>query len=181
MYKFKSRRSVLEKARPIKLILLDVDGVLTDGSITYGRFSENGEPVEIKTFDVHDGYGIVQAIEKGIKVGIITARNSKIVQLRAEELGITDVYQGSFNKLDAYDDITTKYKVNDNEVAYMGDDLFDVPVLMKVGLSAAPASARPEVKRRVDYVTTAEGGRGAVREFIDLIFKAKGISDEQEG
>ncbi len=175
MYKFRSKKSVLEKARLIKLILLDVDGVMTDGDITYGTLSDDGEPVEIKSFDVHDGYGIVQAIQKGINVGIITARNSKLVQLRAEELGIKDVYQGSFNKLGAYDDVRKKYGVEENETAYMGDDLFDMPVLEKVGLSAAPASARPEVKRKVDYITNAPGGKGAVREFIDLIFKAKGF------
>ncbi len=174
MYKFKSKKSVLEKARLIKLILLDVDGVMTDGDITYGTLRTDDEPVEIKSFDVHDGYGIVQAIQKGINVGIITARNSKLVQLRAEELGIMDVYQGSFNKLGAYDDVRKKYGVEEYETAYMGDDLFDMPVLEKVGLSAAPSSARPEVKRKVDYITNAPGGKGAVREFIDLIFKAKG-------
>ncbi len=175
MYKFRSKKSVLEKSRLIKLILLDVDGVMTDGDITYGNLTDSDEPVEIKSFDVHDGYGVVQAIEKGINVGIITARNSKIVQLRAQELGITDVYQGSFNKIDSYEDIRKKYGVAEHETAYMGDDLFDLPVLEKVGLSAAPSTARPEVKRRVDYITKAPGGRGAVREFIDLIFKAKGF------
>lgn len=175
MYTFRSKKSVLEKARLIKLILLDVDGVMTDGDITYGTLNDDDEPVEIKSFDVHDGYGIVQAIQQGIHVGIITARNSKLVQRRAEELGIKDVYQGSFNKLRAYVDVRKKYGVEENEIAYMGDDLFDMPVLEKVGLSAAPASARPEVKRKVDFITTAPGGKGAVREFIDLIFKAKGF------
>jgi len=175
MYKFRSKKTVLEKARNIKLILLDVDGVLTDGAITYGKITDEDEPVEIKSFDVHDGYGVVQAFEKGMYVGIITARNSKLVQLRASELGIKDVYQGSFNKVDAYEDVKKKYNVDDSEVAYMGDDLFDIPVLLKVGVSAAPVSARPEVKRKVDYITKAPGGKGAVREFIDLIFKAKGF------
>ncbi len=175
MYKFRSKQTVFEKARQVKLILLDVDGVLTNGDITYGKLNDDGDPVEIKTFDVHDGYGIVQAFEKGLTVGIITARNSKVVQLRAEELGITDVYQGSFNKIDAYEDVKKKYAVSDNEVAYMGDDLFDLPVLQRAGLSAAPVTARPEVKRKVDYITKASGGKGAVREFIDLIFKAKGL------
>lgn len=174
MYKFRSKKSVLEKSRLIKLILLDVDGVMTDGDITYGKLSGSDEPVELKSFDVHDGYGVVQAIGKGINVGIITARNSKIVQLRAQELGITDVYQGSFNKIDAYEHVRKKYGVADIETAFMGDDLFDLPVLDKAGLSAAPSTARPEVKRRVDYITKAPGGRGAVREFIDLIMKAKG-------
>lgn len=157
--------------------MLDVDGVLTTGEITYGKLDNSNEPVEIKSFDVHDGYGIVQAIEKGINVGIITARNSRVVQLRAQELGIEDLYQGSFNKMGAYDDVRKKYDVDHHEVAYMGDDLFDMPVLERVGLSAAPASARPEVKRKVDYVAEAPGGRGAVREFIDLIFKAKGFAE----
>jgi len=175
MYKIRSKKIVLEKARLIKLILLDVDGVLTNGDITYGKLNDEEDPVEIKTFDVHDGYGIVQAFEKGLAVGIITARNSKVVQIRAKELGIKDVYQGSFNKTEAYEDIKKKRKVNDSEVAYMGDDLFDLPVLQKVGLSSAPSTARPEVKRKVDYITIAPGGKGAVREFIDLIFKSKGF------
>lgn len=173
MYKFRSRKIVLEKARLVELILLDVDGVMTDGEITYGRLSNSDDPVEIKSFDVHDGYGIVQAITRGLKVGIITARNSKIVQMRAEELGIKDLYQGSFNKLTAFEDIRKKYNLNEQQVAYMGDDIFDLPVLEKVGFSAAPANARPEVKRKVDFVTQASGGKGAVRELVDFIFKAK--------
>jgi 3-deoxy-D-manno-octulosonate 8-phosphate phosphatase (KDO 8-P phosphatase) len=175
MYKFRSKKSILDKARLIKLILLDVDGVMTDGGITYGKMNDSDEPVEIQSFDVHDGYGIVQAIDKGIPVGIITARNSKLVQVRASELGIKDVYQGSFNKTDAFEAVRTKYQVEKDEVAYMGDDLFDLPVLEKVGLSAAPLTARPEVKRKVDYIASAPGGKGAVRELIDLILKAKGL------
>jgi 3-deoxy-D-manno-octulosonate 8-phosphate phosphatase (KDO 8-P phosphatase) len=178
MYRLRSKKIIFEKAKSIKLILLDVDGVLTDGAITYGKINE--EPVEIKSFDVHDGYGIVKAIERGIAVGIITARNSHIVSLRAQELGITDVYQGSFNKIEAYEDVKKKHNVSDSDAAFMGDDLFDIPVLRKVGLSAAPSNARPEVKRKVDIVTKAEGGKGAVREFIDLIFKAQGYGDMVE-
>ncbi len=175
MYKQRSKKSILEKARAIKLILLDVDGVLTNGDIVYGKVNE--ETVEIKTFDVQDGYGIIKAIERGINVGIITARTSKIVTLRAQELGIRDVYQGSFNKIDAYEDVRKKYDLSDADTAYMGDDLFDLPVLRRAGLSAAPANARPEIKRKVDFVTAAVGGKGAVRELIDLVFKSKGYDD----
>jgi 3-deoxy-D-manno-octulosonate 8-phosphate phosphatase (KDO 8-P phosphatase) len=174
MYRFKSKQSILEKARRIRLILLDVDGVLTNGDITYGTLTNEDGPVEIKTFDVHDGYGIVQALARGIVVGIITARNSKIVRMRAEELGISELYQGSFNKLEHYETVLRKYSLRDEEAAFMGDDLFDIPVLQRVGLSAAPANARPEVKRKVDLVTAASGGKGAVREFIDMIFRAQG-------
>jgi 3-deoxy-D-manno-octulosonate 8-phosphate phosphatase (KDO 8-P phosphatase) len=175
MYRFRSKKIIIEKAKNIRLILLDVDGVLTNGAITYGKI--NDEPVEIKSFDVHDGYGIVKAIERGIAVGIITARNSHIVTLRAQELGITDVYQGSFNKIDAFEDVKKRYNATDTETAFMGDDLFDIPVLLRVGLSAAPSNARPEVKRKVDIITKAAGGRGAVREFIDIIFKAQGYGE----
>jgi 3-deoxy-D-manno-octulosonate 8-phosphate phosphatase (KDO 8-P phosphatase) len=175
MYIFRSKKTVFEKARAVKLLLLDVDGVLTGGDIVYGKLNDVDEPMEIKSFDVHDGYGIVQAIRNGIIVGIITARNSKPVQVRAAELGITDLYQGSFNKLDAYEDVRNKYGVDHRETAYMGDDIFDLPVLNVVGLSAAPSNARPEVKRKVDYISKAVGGKGAVRELIDVLLKAKGL------
>ncbi|MCX8010673.1 MAG: HAD hydrolase family protein [Ignavibacteria bacterium] len=142
--------------------------MLTDGSIVY---SSEGE--EIKTFNVHDGYGIEKIQAEGIKVGLITGRNSKIVSKRAADLKITDVIQGTIDKIPAAEKIASKYKAKLNEVAFMGDDLFDIPLLQNVGFSAAPKNARREVKRIVDYVTKASGGKGAVRELIDLILSAK--------
>jgi 3-deoxy-D-manno-octulosonate 8-phosphate phosphatase (KDO 8-P phosphatase) len=158
-----SLRSVLQK---IKLLLLDVDGVMTDGGI---YTTNSGD--EFKKFNAHDGYGIVKLQRTGIKVGIITGRVSKIVERRAEALGITDVYQNFENKIVAYESMKKKYTFADADIAYMGDDEFDLAVLKAVGFSAAPANAMPVVKNQVQYVCTRDGGSGAVREVIDLILK----------
>ncbi len=155
--------------RKISILLLDVDGVLTDGRIYYG---DNG--TEHKAFDAHDGYGITRAMEHGLKIGFITGRQSSIVERRARELGVTDVFQNSVNKVAAFEQVKSKYKIDDDEAAYMGDDLFDLPLLKKVGLSIAPKNAVEEVKDSVDFVTKAKGGRGAVREAIDMILEAQG-------
>lgn len=164
-------RELLEKAQRIKLIILDVDGVLTDGSICYG--TDGSRDIEIKTFHAHDGFGITRAINLGIPVAVITGRRSRIVQRRAMELGIRDVFQGSENKLLAHMKLKRRYRLADEEMAYMGDDVPDLVVSNRVGLSAATRSAVPEVKRSVDYVSSLEGGQGAVREFVDLILRAQ--------
>jgi 3-deoxy-D-manno-octulosonate 8-phosphate phosphatase (KDO 8-P phosphatase) len=158
-----SLRSVLQT---IKLLLLDVDGVMTDGGI----YSTNSGD-EFKKFHAHDGYGIVKLQRAGVKVGIITGRVSKIVERRAEDLGITDVYQNFENKIVAYESMKKKYTIADADIAYIGDDEFDLAVLKAVGFSAAPANAMPVVKKQVQYVCTHGGGGGAVREVIDLILK----------
>ena len=152
--------------RSIKLLLLDVDGVLTDGGIYY---SSTGD--EIKKFHVQDGYGISKLQKAGIQVGIITGRSSTIVEKRAEELGMTELYQNVENKLDTYMAIKKKLTLTDKNIAYIGDDEFDLAVLKCVGFSAAPADAVPAIKKHVQYVCTRNGGNGAVREVIDLILR----------
>lgn len=146
---------------------MDVDGVLTDGGIYY---SHRGE--ELKEFNTKDGYGIVKLQRAGVKVGIISGRASKIVQRRAKELGAVEICRNQENKLEAYTRIRRKLNLVDAEVAYLGDDEPDVPVLRCVGFSAAPADASASVLEEVDYVCRQSGGRGAVREVVDLILKA---------
>jgi 3-deoxy-D-manno-octulosonate 8-phosphate phosphatase (KDO 8-P phosphatase) len=163
---------LVKKAQRIKLIILDVDGVLTDGSISYG--TDASRDLETKTFHVHDGFGISRAVKLGIPVAIITGRRSRITERRAKELGIKDVHQGSEDKLPAYKRLKRRYRVSSEEVAYMGDDVPDMVVLSRVGLSAAAKSAVPEVRQSVDYVSSLAGGQGAAREFIDLILRCQG-------
>jgi 3-deoxy-D-manno-octulosonate 8-phosphate phosphatase (KDO 8-P phosphatase) len=154
----------------IKLLLLDVDGVMTDGSITIDSAKNSG-----LTFHVHDGYGIVQAIKNGIPVGIITGSESIAAKKRADHLGIKEFHWGVVNKIPVYEKIKNKYRLEDLEIAYIGDDLPDLPIIKKVGFSAAPKNARKELFKYVHYITKANGGKGAVREIIDLIFKSKKI------
>jgi 3-deoxy-D-manno-octulosonate 8-phosphate phosphatase (KDO 8-P phosphatase) len=162
---------LLQKAQRIKLIILDVDGVLTDGSISYG--TDASRDLETKTFHVHDGFGISRAIKLGVPVAVITGRRSRITERRAKELGIKDVHQGSEDKLPVYKRLTRRYRLNNDEVAYMGDDVPDLVVLSRVGLSAATSSAVAEVRQSVDFVSSLGGGKGAVREFVDLILRAQ--------
>ncbi len=164
----KVRKNANEKAKKVKMILLDVDGVLTDGSIIYS--SSCGE---IKIFNAQDGYGIVRAIELGLKVGIITGRESEIIKKRANELGIIDLIQNAINKVKPFENLMAKYNLNPENFCYVGDDILDIPLLKMVGFSAAPSNARREVKRIVDYVASESGGNGAVREIIDFILKAQ--------
>lgn len=146
------------------MLLLDVDGVLTDGGLYY-----SADGIELKRFHAHDGYGVVRAHRHGIKVGLISGRTTPIVDARAAVLRIEDVIQGTEDKVAAMRTLQKKYGFVDEEFAFVGDELFDMPLLQTVGFSAAPRNARQEVKKIVDYVTTVEGGNGAVREVIDLI------------
>ena len=158
-----------QKIKKIKLLILDVDGVLTDGKIivdTEGR--------EIKVFDVQDGYGIVFFQKAGFKTAILTARNSKAVTVRAKDLKIHKVYQGAYPKIDGYKKLLKHFKVKDDEACFVADDLTDLAVLKKVGFAVAVANATPEVKRVADYVTKKQGGAGAAREVIELILKSQG-------
>jgi 3-deoxy-D-manno-octulosonate 8-phosphate phosphatase (KDO 8-P phosphatase) len=148
--------------------LLDVDGVLTDGGVYY---SASGE--ELKKFHVQDGYGIVKIQGAGIRVGIITGKASPIVTRRAEELGIAEIHQNLDDKLQAYEQIKARLDFGDPEIAYIGDDEFDLPVLKRVGFSAAPADAVGSVRRAVDYVCSRKGGAGAVREVADLLLASQ--------
>jgi 3-deoxy-D-manno-octulosonate 8-phosphate phosphatase (KDO 8-P phosphatase) len=150
------------------MLLLDVDGVMTDGGLYY-----SGEGIELKRFHAHDGYGIVCAHEQGIRVGIISGRSSPIVEARARVLKIDDVYLDAMDKVSPFRELQKKYGFTEEQTAFIGDDLFDLPLLEIVGFSAAPANAMAGVKRRVDYVTRMAGGNGAVREVVDLILAAR--------
>ena len=152
----------------IKLLLLDVDGVMTDGGI---YFSERGD--ELKRFNIHDGYGIAKLQKSGVKVGILTGRSSQLVARRAQELGISEVHQNLENKMDAYEQCKRNLRVVDREIAYIGDDEPDMPVMKLVGFSACPADAMPVVKRQADFVCKNRGGEGAVREVIELILESR--------
>lgn len=158
----------VERAKRVKLIILDVDGVLSDGKII---FSPSGELA--KSFNCKDGLGISLLQKFGVKTAIITGRNSEIVRHRAEELKIHDVYQGAMNKLTAFEELCAKYHLTHDEIAYVGDDLIDLPVMCQVGLACAVQDAVTEVKTRAHYITRACGGQGGVREVAELILKAQ--------
>lgn len=161
--------NIREKAKKIKLLLLDVDGVLTDGGIV---MNDRGE--EIKRFDVRDGHGIRLLSRAGIQIGLITGRKSKVVNHRAKDLGIRMVYQQAYDKFAVYQKIKRKSRLKDKEIAFAGDDIVDLPILRKVGLAITVKDSWEELKRQVDYVTAAGGGRGAVREMVEFLLKAQG-------
>lgn len=154
------------KASKIKMAVFDVDGVMTDGSITY---DENG--IEYKTFNVKDGQGIVRITQAGIITAIITARNNGTVAHRFKNLGMTKLYQGQKDKLVAMKELLEEYKLDFSQVAYMGDDLPDMCILKEVGLACCPNDAIDEVKELCNFISSKNGGKGAVRELTDLIYK----------
>ncbi len=158
------------RARGVKWLLLDVDGVLTDGRLW---FDAEGEAVKI--FDVRDGLGVKLLTLAGIEVGILSARESPIVAKRSRDLGLTEVLQGCEDKLEAFRAFLLRHSLAASEVAYLADDLLDLGVLGACGLSAAPADAVDDVRSRVHYVTAASGGRGAVRELAERLLKARGV------
>ena len=162
-----------DRAKKIKMFITDVDGVLTDGRIILGSRGE-----EFKFFHVQDGVGIILAHRAGLKTAIISARKSEVTERRARELGINDVYQVRDGKEGAYEKILKDYGLNDDEVAYVGDDLHDLPVLRRVGLAVSVANGRDEVKEVVHYTTEMAGGQGAVREIIEFILKSQGKWEE---
>ncbi|OAT48940.1 3-deoxy-D-manno-octulosonate 8-phosphate phosphatase [Proteus hauseri ATCC 700826] len=167
---------IIKKAEKVQLLICDVDGVMSDGLIYMGN---NGE--ELKAFNVRDGYGIRCLLTSGIEVAIITGRQSKLLEDRAKTLGITYLYQGQHNKLLAYQQLLDTLNLKSEQTAYIGDDLIDLPVMEKVGLSVAVADAHPLLIPRANYVTRIAGGRGAVREICDLILLAQGRLDEAKG
>ena len=157
-----------KKLKSVKLLMLDVDGVLTDGKIIY---NDRGE--EIKAFNVRDGHGLKLLMRAGIEVALITGRKSKVVLHRARDLGIKKVYQRVTNKIEIYEKILKEKKLKDIHVGFVGDDLVDIPVLKRAGFSAAVGDAIPEVKKVVDYVASKRGGEGAVREICELLLKVQ--------
>jgi 3-deoxy-D-manno-octulosonate 8-phosphate phosphatase (KDO 8-P phosphatase) len=162
-------KSCLPRAKGLKLFLLDVDGILTDGTITYTH-----EGNEIKSFHTRDGFGLKLLMDSGVEVGLITARESEAVNRRVQDLGIKYAYQNARNKLEVFEHLLEKLGLQPSEVGYMGDDWLDLPLLVRVGFAATVADGAPEVLQMVHYVTKRQGGRGAVREVCDLIMEAKG-------
>jgi 3-deoxy-D-manno-octulosonate 8-phosphate phosphatase (KDO 8-P phosphatase) len=157
-----------EKAARVRLLLFDVDGVLTDGVVVM-----HADGSESKGFHIRDGAAMVWAQRAGLTVGLLSARSSGATAQRAAQLAIRLVMQGVTSKLHAYERILRDTGLTDEAVAYMGDDLLDLPVLARAGVSAAPADAAPEVRERVAWVSAAPGGRGAVRELIELVLRAQ--------
>lgn len=157
-----------EKAQKIKLLILDVDGVMTDGRIIYDNFGD-----EFKMFDVQDGFGLVLWHRAGLKSAIVTAKKTKIVARRAKECGITKFFQNVRDKGAVFEKILRTFKVSDDEVCFIGDDLLDIPIMKRAGLAVAVPYSREEVKSSAHYITKAQGGRGAVREVIELILKSQ--------
>lgn len=164
---------ILERARRVRILLLDCDGVLTDGRIIMLPAGD-----ETKIFDVKDGHAIVMLHRTGIKSGIISGRQSSIVRARAKELGISHVHEMAWVKTEAYEKILAEERLADEAVCYVGDDVVDIPLLRRAGLAVAVADAVAEVKQFAHLVTARDGGRGAVREVIELILRAQGRWEE---
>ena len=164
---------ILERAQQTRLVIFDVDGVLTDGSLYLG---DDGQ--EYKAFNSRDGHGMKMLQHTGVTLAIITGRSSEVVRIRMESLGVTHVYQGQRDKLPAYEDIKGVLGVRDEQVAYVGDDVVDLPVMRRVGLAIAVADAHPLVKQHAHWQTQSPGGRGAGRDVCELIMEAQGtLSD----
>jgi 3-deoxy-D-manno-octulosonate 8-phosphate phosphatase (KDO 8-P phosphatase) len=159
---------IRDKASRIKLFIVDIDGVMTDGRIIYSIYGD-----ELKFFDVQDGFGITLLRRAGIRSVIITAKKSKIVKLRARDLRVAKAYQGHMDKVKPFTRALRKFRVIPEEVCFVGDDLIDIPLLKRVGLAVAVPNAVDEVKEHAHYITSKTGGRGAVREVCDLILKAQ--------
>jgi 3-deoxy-D-manno-octulosonate 8-phosphate phosphatase (KDO 8-P phosphatase) len=163
-------------AAGVKLLLMDVDGVLTDGRLFLVP-DRNGDMVETKGFDSQDGIGLRWCVWHDIKTGVISGRLSPATEERARQVGMTYVYQGHIEKIPILEEILADAKISPNEIAYVGDDLTDVVIMRRVGLSFATANARREVKEAAMVVTESQGGSGAVRDVIELLLKARGAWD----
>ena len=166
-----------KRAKQIQLLLMDVDGTLTDGSVTL-LSQPDGTALEIKSFDAHDGQGLTLAHTAGLRTGVITGRESSALLRRATEMKMDFIYQKQPTKIPALEDILKKTGVPESAIAYVGDDLPDLPVMRRIGLAIAVGDAVLEVKLAAHYVTRAVAGKGAVREAVELILKSKGIWDE---
>jgi 3-deoxy-D-manno-octulosonate 8-phosphate phosphatase (KDO 8-P phosphatase) len=169
--------SVIKRAKQIKVVLMDVDGTITTGAVTL-LSQPDGSALEIKTFDAHDGQGMTLARTAGLQLGVITGRESPALRRRMKEMGVDLVYEKQPNKIPAYEDILAKTGVAESQVAYLGDDLPDLTVMKRVGLAVAVGDAALEVKLAAHHTTKAVGGRGAARELVELILKAKGVWEE---
>jgi 3-deoxy-D-manno-octulosonate 8-phosphate phosphatase (KDO 8-P phosphatase) len=162
-------QEILAKASKIRLVIFDVDGVLTDGSIYFG---DDGQ--EYKAFNTKDGLGMKMLQSTGVEIGIITGRSSHVVAIRMEGLGIRHVYQGQQHKLPAYEELKTKLQLDDSQVAYVGDDVVDLPIMRRVGLAVAVRDAHHLARQHAHWQTENNGGRGAAREVCELVMEAQG-------
>lgn len=169
--------AVRKRAKQIEVLLMDVDGTITPGTVML-LSQPDGTALEIKTFDAHDGQGLSLARTAGLRTGVITGRESAAMRHRARELDIEFVYEKQAHKVKAYEEILKKTGVPESAVAYLGDDLPDLPLMRRVGLAVAVGDATLEVKLAAHFVTKAVAGRGAARELVELILKSKGIWEE---
>jgi 3-deoxy-D-manno-octulosonate 8-phosphate phosphatase (KDO 8-P phosphatase) len=169
-------KDVIARASRIRLLIFDVDGVLTDGSLFVG---DDGQ--EYKAFNSRDGHGIKMLQKYGIEVAVITGRTSRVVEHRMENLGITHVYQGRREKLPAYDELIARLNVPEDAVAYVGDDVVDLPVMRRVGLAIAVQDAHPLVRRHSHWQTPSPGGRGAARDVCEMLMEARGVLEDEMG
>jgi 3-deoxy-D-manno-octulosonate 8-phosphate phosphatase (KDO 8-P phosphatase) len=166
-----------KRAAKIKVVLMDVDGTITDGSVSL-LSQPDGSALEMKTFDAHDGQGISLARTAGLRMGVITGRESAALRRRMQELSVEFVYEKQPHKIAAYEEVLKKAGVAEDEVAFLGDDLPDLTVMRRVGLAVAVGNAAPEVKDAAHYTTIRNGGKGAARELVELILKSKDTWDE---
>ncbi|MFH1888700.1 MAG: HAD-IIIA family hydrolase [Candidatus Omnitrophota bacterium] len=170
------RQEIIDKAKKIRMLLLDVDGVLTDGRIIYDSSGR-----DMKFFDVHDGLGVYCLSRAGIKTVLITAKGSQAIKPRARDMRVERVYENIFPKTIVLEKVLKKYKLNAEEVCFVGDDLVDLSLMKRVGFSIAVFNAVPQIKQAASYITLKHGGHGAVREVVELILKAQGKWQEIVG
>jgi 3-deoxy-D-manno-octulosonate 8-phosphate phosphatase (KDO 8-P phosphatase) len=168
------KNALKRRAAQIKVLLMDVDGTMTDGSVTL-LSQPDGTALEIKTFSAHDGQGLTLAHTAGLRTGCITGRESPALLRRAREMNMEFIYQKQALKIPAYEEILRKAGVPESAVAYVGDDLPDIPIMRRVGLAIAVGDAVPQVKEAAHYVARAHAGKGGIREAVELILKSKGI------
>ena len=166
-------QELVQRASKVSVLLVDVDGVLTDGRIVYAEYGD-----ELKFFDVQDGAGMIFWHRVGLKSAIISGRKSKLVKRRAKEMKVDFLEQGRLIKLPVYEQMLKRFRVSDEQVCAICDDIMELPIALRAGLAVAVPNAVEEIKRVSHYVTRREGGHGAVREVIDLILKAKGLSEQ---
>ena len=162
-------QDILDRVKRVKLLIIDIDGVMTDGHIIYSIYGD-----ELKFFDVTDGFGISLLRSAGIQSVIITAKKSRIVSLRARDMRVAKAYQGYIDKLIPFEKALKRFKISPEDICFIGDDIIDIPVLRRVGLAIAVPNAVEETKGAAHYVTSKTGGRGAVREVCDMILKSQG-------
>jgi 3-deoxy-D-manno-octulosonate 8-phosphate phosphatase (KDO 8-P phosphatase) len=166
-------QDILERAKQIRLVIFDVDGVLTDGSLYFG---DDGQ--EYKAFNSRDGHGMKMLQHSGVTLAVITGRVSEAVRIRMESLGVEHLYQGQPDKLEAYEELKERLDLSDEQIAYVGDDVLDLPIMRRVGLSVAVADAHILARHHSHWQTRSPGGRGAAREVCDLVMQAQDTLDE---